>query len=121
MSDLVFVYGTLRQGERNHGLLETAKAPFLGPAILPQATLYTHGDIPFIVSSSTGGVVGEVYQVDKKLLKRLDWLEQHPDLYRRKLVKILREFQNPLEVWVYWWPRKTKGMKRIVGGDWRMR
>jgi len=55
---LVFVYGTLRRGEANHGML----------------------------ASGETAVTGEVYRVSVTTLKALDVLEDHPRLFCRSVV-----------------------------------
>lgn len=82
---LVFVYGTLKLGEANHGWIENQK--FLGPArTKPGFTLYSLGDYPGLVADprDTSGVQGELWAVTDKCLANLDQFEGVPEgLYAR--------------------------------------
>ncbi|KAK0163387.1 hypothetical protein PV327_007072 [Microctonus hyperodae] len=87
----VFLYGTLKRGEPNHEFIcnkANGYAKFLGigktvdkyPLVI--ATRY---NIPFLLHKPGTGnqVLGEVYDVDSKMLERMDTFEEHPDFYTR--------------------------------------
>jgi gamma-glutamylaminecyclotransferase len=73
---LVFVYGTLKRGGSNHGLLR-------GQRLLASARtrggfrLFDLGGYPGLVEAPAGGraVEGELWAVDARCLERLDRLE----------------------------------------------
>jgi gamma-glutamylcyclotransferase (GGCT)/AIG2-like uncharacterized protein YtfP len=79
----VFVYGTLKNGECNHFFLEQAR--FLGPAATVEEFLMFAGGVPVVVRvpepleggalQDTRRIYGEVYEVDREALLRLDSLE----------------------------------------------
>lgn len=77
----VFVYGTLRRGERND-ITQLRPAPrYIGPASLP-GTLYHLGAYPGLLLPAQLGaaapptfVVGEVYAIEAALEARLDEIE----------------------------------------------
>lgn len=79
MSNLVFVYGTLKRGLSNHGWLN--RQVFLGEAITePKYLLYDLGGYPGMVSATRGlgrgrAIHGEVWEVDASALERLHQLE----------------------------------------------
>lgn len=122
----VFVYGTLKRGEPNHHLIkDTANgfAKFLGlgrttvPYPLVIATKY---NIPFLLKKPGTGnyVLGEIYDVDSNMLKKLDELEEHPKFYERteervllapdtvlKLGKTFEEVGESTKAWIYFLPR----------------
>ncbi|XP_011877196.1 PREDICTED: putative gamma-glutamylcyclotransferase CG2811 isoform X2 [Vollenhovia emeryi] len=122
----VFVYGTLKRGEPNHGLLkDTANgyAKFLGvgrttvPYPLVIATRY---NIPFLLKRPGTGnhVLGEIYDVNSDMLRRLDELEEHPKFYERTEEKVLlapeaalkpgktfEEVGESTKAWIYFLPR----------------
>lgn len=102
---LLFVYGTLKQGKANHGILRSDPATkFIGPgSTYDRFAMYSAGGFPVVVegeySKQTFRVEGEVYDVTEKMLARLDILEQVPDMYTRKIIPInMRGARNPLHV-----------------------
>ncbi|MDL4864442.1 gamma-glutamylcyclotransferase family protein [Halomonas elongata] len=72
---LVAVYGTLKQGLRNHHWLEGAT--FVGRDHLTTATLYDLGRYPGAKAEPSRGVEVEVYRVDAQILADLDRLEDY--------------------------------------------
>lgn len=78
---VVFVYGSLLRGERNHG--QMAGARFLGPArTLARYALYHLGNYPGMTEGSQA-IEGELYEVDARRLAALDAFEGHPNYFRR--------------------------------------
>lgn len=94
MSRLLFVYGTLKRGCRNHHHL--ADQHFIGVArTAPGYRLCDLGGYPSIATNRDDreGVVGEVWSVDAEALKRLDDFEGvHEGLYRREPLPLLAPF-----------------------------
>ena len=79
---ILFVYGTLKRGQRNHFLMREAR--FLGEAITaPQYTLLDLGSFPGMIPGGSTAVHGELYEVGLELLARLDRHEGVPRLYVR--------------------------------------
>lgn len=101
--EYVFVYGTLRKGCSNHGLLQDAK--FLGLARTREKyALYTQ-DIPYVVKDqAVSHIRGEVYQVDETGLGRLDILEGHPDWYAREKSAVYLDTGEKIQAWIYFFP-----------------
>ena len=103
MNNLVAVYGTLRAGEGNSGLLDTAGGSYLGSCTLSNLTMYSlHEGFPGVVKSPNedSTVFVEVYHVDD--LTPLDCLEGYNEdaprtgLYNRHLAN------TPFgEAWIY--------------------
>ncbi|MCC6737584.1 MAG: gamma-glutamylcyclotransferase [Planctomycetia bacterium] len=113
---LVFAYGTLRRGERSHGML--ADAVFAGEArTRPEFELADLGGHPALVEGGSTSVVGEAWQVDALTLARLDAFEDVPALFRR--VTITLADGRAAEAYVM--PASAAGTKRIPGGDWTRR
>lgn len=100
----VFVYGTLKRGRSNHGVL--AKAEFLGRCKLPgRHTMVDLRYYPGMVfnpkATEDTYVLGEVYRVSKEQLDTLDIIEGHPDYYVRTKV------QTPWKgAWCYFLPQE---------------
>ncbi|CAL1679904.1 unnamed protein product [Lasius platythorax] len=122
----VFVYGTLKRGEPNHGLIKDAAngyAKFLGlgrTTVSYPLVIATKYNIPFLLKKPDVGnfVLGEIYDVDSKMLKRLDELEEHPTFYERteeevlltpeatlKPGKTFEEVGELTKAWIYFLPR----------------
>lgn len=107
----VFVYGTLRRGANNHHWLEGAR--YLGQCrTAPRYRLLDLGAYPMLVTGGRTAVVGEVYAISRRLLARLDVLEDYPREYSRTLMG------TPWgRAWVYLRSSPPPG-RRLPGGDW---
>lgn len=83
---LVFVYGTLKNGESNHGFIEGSK--FVGHHVLMGYRIGTYTTVyPFITRGiDTDFVHGEVYEINEDQLKWLDGLEGTPHHYTRETI-----------------------------------
>ncbi|XP_014212003.1 putative gamma-glutamylcyclotransferase CG2811 isoform X2 [Copidosoma floridanum] len=101
----VFVYGTLKRGEPNHSLLTSAEKGYskflgLGKTLLKYPlVIATKYNIPFLLKRPGVGnqIIGEVYDVDSKMLKSLDELEEHPNFYVRTEEDVLLASENGLK------------------------
>jgi len=94
---LVFVYGTLMTGMRNHhrmlndGItLWGSKANLYGDFTMEARRTSSGYLAPIVMRNVPGdphGIVnGEIYEVDNENLMLLDMFEGHPDVYRRERV-----------------------------------
>lgn len=110
----VFVYGSLRRGMHNHGVMGNSE--LLTEAHLSGFEMYQVSSFPAIVAGE-GIVKGEVYLVDGATLARLDRLEGHPQMYRRSMVTV-QAGDALCQVWVYVWQRPVSGLVQVPGGDW---
>uniref|UniRef100_A0A336MK65 Gamma-glutamylcyclotransferase family protein n=1 Tax=Culicoides sonorensis TaxID=179676 RepID=A0A336MK65_CULSO len=90
----VFLYGTLKTGEKNHHLLQcngNGISKFMCKAItcikMP-LVVATHYNIPFLLNKPGVGynVKGEIYEVDDQMLKVLDRLEDVGNFYDRETI-----------------------------------
>lgn len=88
MKHTVFVYGSLKRVHYNHDLLGNSK--FLGTVTTrDKYSMYSLGCFPAIKKDSNGlPVVGELYSVSDEVLKTLDMLEGHPDMYCREEITL---------------------------------
>ena len=79
---ILFVYGMLKRGQRNHFLMRGAR--FLGEAVTaPEYTLLDLGPFPGLIPGGSTAVHGELYEVVPELLERLDRHEGVPRMYMR--------------------------------------
>lgn len=83
-TEAVFVYGTLRKGERANSLLQNSV--YCGKYYLKDCAMYDLGSYPGIKNDKGEYVIGEVYLIDDETLKRLDSYEGEGSLYERKAV-----------------------------------
>lgn len=132
----VFVYGTLKRGHRNNGVLENAT--FIGNGITLSNCRLLHAGFPVLMDEGgkpedSAPVVGEVYECDEATVKRLDRLESEGRMYNRLTAAIVMENGNQLvcnlyvgnpEYWesddqplyetsegLYIWPAATRPMR----------
>ena len=102
MTNLVFVYGTLKKGFGNHRLL--VKAEFMCPSYIFDGKMLDLGAFPAVVDGARE-IHGELYSVDKATLASLDRLEGHPTFYERRKVHAMVPDgpgqEGDMEAWCY--------------------
>lgn len=111
LSQLVFVYGSLKQGYALHALLQGQL--HLGNALTePWYRLFDLGSYPGLVEWPEGlAIRGEVYQVDQECLARLDAAEGVAErLYVRRKISLQAEFERR-EVQAWFWLNAVQGMQ----------
>lgn len=122
---LVFVYGSLRRGQRAHPRLRPA-ALCLGPASIA-GRLHDCGCYPAAQPSRRPAerLHGELYRLTRPgVLAALDRYEDCAAAapgsgeYRREQVAV-RLAGRCLSAWVYWHNGPLRGARRIRGGLWR--
>lgn len=122
---LVFVYGTLRQGECNHALL--AEAELLSLNAWTFGKLYDTGDgYPCMYPDQQTRVVGELYAVTGKVLKRLDQLEGYrgqgkENDYERQEQEVYADDETYFAHLYIYSKDQTNGLMPIPTGDWLKR
>lgn len=118
MSQLLFVYGTLQRGAKNHRHL--AGQRFIATArTTPGFELRDMGGYPGIVAhpDSPEGVTGEVWAVDAAALRRLDRFEGvDQGLYRRAPITLAEDFAGQ-QVEAYFPVQPVSGAS--LGTTWR--
>ena len=105
----LFFYGTLKRGYPNHWLLNDPNnglAKFLGEAKLRRRHPLVVGpfNLPALLPVQNEGkeVNGELYELDSKMMKRIDELERHPDWYRRTQTQcVLQDSDEIVDCEVY--------------------
>ncbi len=124
LSDLLFVYGTLRMGCDDamarwlHGA-----SRLIGPA-QANGALYRVDHYPGFVPGGSGQVVGDLVQLadPPAAFAILDDYEQcsdawpRPREYRRERL-IVAGPQGPVEAWTYIFAHDVRGLERIESGD----
>lgn len=100
----VFVYGTLKRGQRNTHYLQQAQ--FLGEFTTAAAyRMYLFDDYPAVCLPGRQSIAGEVYRVNEAQFCLLDQLEGYPDFYQR--IEIDTSFGKS---WIY-----IVSAKRCIG------
>jgi len=81
----VFVYGTLKQGNRTRGMQHFGgEAEFIGDATTDaDFSMYNLGSFPAAVLNGEHKISGQVFDVDDDVLEVLDHIEGYPDFYSR--------------------------------------
>ena len=96
---LLFIYGTLKQGQSHHSLIQRQR--FLGPArTLPRYRLFDLGPFPGLKEDLEYGqaIDGELYEIDDDMRERLDDYEGK----RFRLSEVLLEDNDrPVRAYFY--------------------
>lgn len=93
----LYVYGTLKQGYINHSLLYSSI--FLGKVETVERYVLTDIGLPILIDyqgDNSRNIEGELYFISTETLNRIDFLEGHPHLYKRKEIKV-RNYQTNKE------------------------
>lgn len=127
----VFVYGTLRPGEKNY-------SSYLGGKTIREVSATAEGILHFVKSdggypyvvSGAGVVHGELIEINPpfyaETLRSLDKLEEYDpadegkSLYLRRRTTVHLYDGGTADAWIYYWNRPEAG-ERIEGGDYRKR
>ncbi|MDX1802501.1 MAG: gamma-glutamylcyclotransferase [Alcanivorax sp.] len=109
---LVFVYGTLKRGERNHHFLK--RGCYLADWRTPPCfMLFDLGAYPGLCRPGNTAVWGELYEVNSAIMAQLDRLEEVPRVYRREWLA------TPWgRAVVYVLQRRPRGAVTLAEGRW---
>jgi len=110
---LVFVYGTLKRGQRNDHYLSDAE--FIGHFTTGRRyTMYDFGGYPAVCLRGRDAIEGEVYRLGKRSFSKLDELEWYPRFYQR--IEIMTRYGR---AWMYIVrPKLCRRRKRLPAGSW---
>jgi len=123
----VFVYGTLKRGQMNHELLESTErgnAKYICRAVTPERyplVVGTRYNIPFMLNKPGTGpyILGEMYEVDNKMLDTLDKLEDIAGGYYSREMMMFNLFQygKAVEAYVYMLNNYPASMEKLPHTD----
>lgn len=119
---LIGVYGTLRKGFGNHGLLIRCGAKYVGIGHTKELMKLVASGIPFLSrESKVSHVIIEVYEIPNENLHLVDGLEGHPDWYKRDYTTIIMEDKSELDVQVYFNEVSAKESRNVLieSGDYK--
>lgn len=126
----VAVYGTLRNGEGNHGLLRDAR--FIGQGRVEGYKMVSNGGFPAVYATNDNldEIVAEVYEVNETQLMRLHGLEgfrSHDNKwYDLGVVVVEENVDGQMSLYhgafIYrWTAEECDGLRPIPSGDWKLR
>lgn len=108
----VFVYGTLKRGQRNSHFMHCAE--FLGQHRTEKNySMYEFENYPAVCPQGSQAIKGEVYHISDRQFKMLDELEWYPRFYQR--IEIPTDWGN---AWMYIVKFKLCQGKKQLPGDW---
>ena len=108
----VFVYGTLKRGQRNSHYLHAAE--FIGHHTTASIySMFVFDDYPAVSLRGRHAIRGEIYRIDDEQFRRLDELEWYPEYYQR--IEIATNFGD---AWMYIVRRELCLGKRQIAGLW---
>ena len=108
----VFVYGTLKRGQRNDHFLHGAE--FLGRHSTEENfSMYEFEDYPAVCLRGSHAITGEVYHIGDRQFRMLDDLEWYPHFYQR--IEISTGWGD---AWMYIVKLKLCHGKKQVTGTW---
>jgi len=127
----VFVYGTLRRGEKNYSGFLAGRTLREEPATTAGRLFYVaDGGYPYL-EPGTGTVIGELIHLlperYEETLQGLDALEEYDPADEANSVYLRREAPVTLEngarvtAWVYYWNTPQIVGMLLTGGDFRQR
>jgi gamma-glutamylcyclotransferase (GGCT)/AIG2-like uncharacterized protein YtfP len=115
----VFVYGTLKKGYGNNEFfLNNDRTKFIGDGITAAADfdMISLGGFPGVLDNGTCAILGEIYEVDDTIVKRLDSLESNGSMYLRKQFTFYTmDGEKHEDVWMYIFLHT--GFGRDLNGD----
>jgi gamma-glutamylcyclotransferase (GGCT)/AIG2-like uncharacterized protein YtfP len=114
----VFVYGTLRRGQRAHNALKDCR--FVEERRVPGFDMYNLFGFPGVKANpdNKNGIVGEVFEVDNNTLSLLDYYEgynpeRHGGHYLREQIEVSGE---PTDIYVY--NHDVDPFEKVASGNW---
>lgn len=114
---LLFTYGSLMRGERDHALMQGAR--FVGPASTAPGYRLVDLDVYAAMIVAHDGVVdGELYEISRELRRTLDVHKEVPVLFERHAIAL----SDGTRADTYLMPEsRVVGRRRLRQGSWRLR
>ncbi|GGE08982.1 putative gamma-glutamylcyclotransferase YkqA [Marinithermofilum abyssi] len=121
---LLFVYGSLRQGEQYHDVYLKAAEQVASQCWVRGKLVDTGEGYPALIPHDEGRVYGELYRITPEQLKDVDKLEgcrQNEPEYQRSLRPVMTDRGEAFEAEVYFYVQPFQHMPEVPFGDWRLR
>jgi gamma-glutamylcyclotransferase (GGCT)/AIG2-like uncharacterized protein YtfP len=117
---LVAVYGSLREGMHNNGML--GKSEYIGSFNSePSYTMFSVNDqYPAVINEGSTSILLEVYKTNPEVQKKLNFLEGYHDSKDTKHNYYNREtIETPYgDAYIYYFNNDTSNCKMVESGDW---
>jgi gamma-glutamylcyclotransferase (GGCT)/AIG2-like uncharacterized protein YtfP len=110
----LFVYGTLKRGNSNHRFLEEYEGV---TASADNIDLFDGPGFPYALYGK-GTIHGELYEIDKDTLLRIDLFEGHPRLFKREKIIVETGTGIKLPAWCYFANKEFPDKIKIDSGVW---
>ncbi|UJF18223.1 gamma-glutamylcyclotransferase [Vibrio sp. SS-MA-C1-2] len=106
-SNLIMVYGSLKQGFHNHFLLDHDQAEFITTVESCDSifNMVSVGLYPAATPDGNNRLVGELYRVND--FTELDKLEEHPAVYCREQRLVVDSQGKQHQAWIYIYQKET--------------
>lgn len=89
-TELFFIYGTLKRGMRNNCIMKDASAEFISK--VKTSKKYSMFDLghgfPYLQDNPRSVIHGELWKVRKSEIKKLDYFEGVPELYKKGKISV---------------------------------
>jgi gamma-glutamylcyclotransferase (GGCT)/AIG2-like uncharacterized protein YtfP len=114
----VFVYGTLKKGKENNGLL-TGQIQMGEGETVNLFAMFDLGPFPMVTEDEVSVIQGEVYRIPDDILDKMDMLEG--ELYDRIVTQIKLKDSGTVEAWMFVESKggETEDGILIGDGNWR--
>jgi len=106
--ELVFVYGSLKNGFGNNVVLQRTNSVLIGSAVTEESiySMISFGSFPGVYRANDQcetpyRIQGELYAVNKKGMRNLDTLESNGSFYQREVTKIRIDDKTTVDAWMY--------------------
>ncbi len=111
----VFVYGTLKRGFDNHGILVKSKFISTAKTLHSYPLICKYPSFPYLIDGEGEGfcVHGEVYDVSSQTMLRLDELEGYPEHYTKREIEVVLEDKTITMATVYFLAEKIQYRKYL--------
>lgn len=118
---LFFIYGSLREGQYNHGMIKDYAELISKTAVIKGFALYSLGSYPCVIKSQeTDIVVGEIFKIpNDEIIKRIHQMEIYAGYKFIKTVGHDLDSKKNFNVFVYEYRNANlDSINKIDSGDW---
>ncbi len=113
-----FTYGTFRQNECRHYILQSFKPEFIKQIeTVAKYTLINLGSFPGIIEGGNNAIVGELYDITDDIMAVFDMIEGHPSFFCRKEIELV----DGTNAAAYVFQHSIENCDIIMSNDWTTR